>query len=586
MDRDLCNHLPYEARADFRLVLLTRLLWDSPDGWRLRRTDRIEDRDGESFNHSASIDFRLKRRDLIEDLSYLRILYERAPSLLELADASDTCDAIVGLMADESAMSTSPAYWSHIDAVVPIGWLLGPASQLEVAIDGAHVAPLNRFDTAELVARSLTYLMVRFADERDGLLSAVGDLSVLRRYFWLVTVCDTFALDEVRGLRSLRSGNTEKIIKDVLNWMEAILSLQGYGEPDRSRIERRLRGVIEKVEQVSRRHLGDNRGDSYRTPLFNPLLLFPAYIARVSRDTDPSSIPVPATMLDSFLGEVMEYTDLADRLVGLADDAGSPFFEAGNLLVSAVNRLSWLWPLVVRSEFDVDGAHTASYSSVDTSTDGGRGSWREYDLFLGDAASYHVELTSPHGELEFVRHSAKVVALENDATVRLDPAIVFDRINAASRRLQAFYTTASWAPATPRVGNPGARLVRLRIKQRVSRSVMWTNWLVVSGVLLGTLYLWFLAICDGLLVPHGDFTVVGVFKFLAPIYLAVLLLFTIERHGSSIVAKRLRWPWRVAVVGLLVGVGALLYRTACCDSGALPWSTVTLGALAKAWLTG
>lgn len=572
MDTDLLNKLPYEVRPDLRVALLSSLLWGTPREWRMRRTDRYRDCDGLVFEHQATVDFRIERRLVVDSLAGLRAVYELAPSLLEKSNAVAVRERIGRLIAASEAVSADAMYWSMLDLIIPVGWLFGPAMQLEVVVDDEHVPVLNRMDTAEVVARSLSYLLVRAADEYGGLGGLVEDPAVLRRLLWLLVASDIHSIVEQLRPQGLAHPKLDQRVQCLADWMEEILSSYQLMLADREGLVSSLRRACVEVDELRRRHHHHRDMSALSTPLFNPLLLFQAYMSRGVREHHGLSDPVSSVLLGDFFAEVREYLALADRIVSSADGSDGQRAYVGEVLVSAIQRLSWMWPLLVRVSVDVDESHSMGYKSTEFSIDEGRGVWRRYDLFIGDAATYHVELAASHGELELVPGSARVMIADDAGVSRRAEPDVFDRESSESKTVQSFYTSAPWIQPASEAVTAGARVAYLQVKQRVSRAVMWTNWLVVGGLFLGTAYLWYLALLDVMLVPHGRFTVIGVFKVLISVYLAVLLLFTLERHGSVVVAKRLRWPWLITLMSLTLGSIAIILHAWHLDRQAIPLS--------------
>lgn len=195
-----------------------------------------------------------------------------------------------------------------------------------------------------------------------------------------------------------------------------------------------------------------------------------------------------------------------------------------------------------------------------------------FPVTLGDARSYHLEVSVAHPALSLVPRSAYYESGEREYYARwvkriaegampgvqslfpnrkVDVGSIFGRVSDGSERVQHFYTTRLPDEPSPHVDKAscgrsmsGGSLLVLRYA--VPFYIIATNWVLAVGLMLLTG-----GVVSGSIRPTAELTAADWIRMLAPFYMGTVVLFAVERHNSPVLVHKVKAP-AVLVLGSLI----------------------------------
>jgi hypothetical protein len=615
MGKPLTELLPYTAQNLLRLQVLEHLLLVGPSEWRLRRTDKFSPLDLDTYQQTVSIDFRLRRPIVVKAL-------ELARSNAGDSEVRRNISRVIGRERDYEAQG-SPE-WTDFDGLVPIAWIYGPLTDLVVTVDGHSVIPLTRYQTAEVVSNCMNRAYSLFRDVDSGLPPDIRELC------WYLLATDSLALAGSGSLR-LMSCNSDRVGDDVLvrSWFRKVL--EGVGFDDTSYLNEQFfvsetKTLLARSMNLLRAEFGEHdvKREQCVNPLWNPMFAFRAFLLkRLSWDVRNSSAavrPEPEKLLTEFLSLCHVHLNLVEWMRANDSSADEDRRDLALYLADILPKCAVSWPLVVRTRIAADAAHRATYS-VSCRYRHKKGLREQlYPVTSGDALSYHIEVSSCHPELR-LRPNAGLVQLPRRnfrwawlrkfvrgssfepwfPMYRMSARDYFHRSDESSSLIHAYYE----APLTEEhfrlpggaCGGDEDEDVQLVIPYGLLDTVRWANRIVSLILLTLSAYVLFLSLRGAYLPPGAHYSVdlFEVAKSVSAVYLAVVLLFTLERHNSPLVAALLRRQWRLVLTALTIATIAVLAWAARTHPDSVPifggvltsgWAALaTGGAAAWAWAT-
>lgn len=374
MESEFTQYLPDVVARDFRALMLGQFS-DSAE-WRLRRIDRFESIDWDSFSQEVTIDMRVRRQTVRRVLEDLGRRYERR-GWVELKDGIDAILADPDLRPPGCATA-----WTHLDLVIPALWVPGPLVGLRIECESREVVPFVRRDAAAAY-RFVGARLLRVAGELGfaptDRHAVSGDLAQLLVAFDAPAIVAHPSLSRLKT--PLDSPGNWALLQE---WMSADLRRMGF--PERSIAEgmtshaNRLRAILMAAE-FNRMRLAGSGARDYLTPTaapahtacLNPLLLFHSYCKL--QLTRAGGADFSRRSGRRFLLQFLRLAEYWQKTVSLLADAVAAGVVGGAgaadddarfaiLLVRTLFQVTDNWPLLVRVRVPVEQAFRARISQV------------------------------------------------------------------------------------------------------------------------------------------------------------------------------------------------------------------------------
>ena len=571
---DLLDRLPRSSHSRFRSIVLRKLLIDS--GWRVRRTDRFIPWDTQHFRAEYSLAFRLPRRWIIDALDELAVVHR-------VQGADSPINAIARAAHDEDTVALDD--WDSATVLLPLCWIRGPLVDFRIELDGNPVVPLTRYQTADVVARSLAGLASDVAAVAGVGLDILSDPARLAELFWCLLASDSEALGHNETAPFLKKDNDRAYADWVIGaWMRhnaAQLDVDDRKVLDQ--LETEVRRVFRESVRKMKRQFGERQAppEAYVSPFWNPLLMHGAFLRKRlhwDRRHDHDENAIDSAQVEK---DFIHFCDDFLRVHEWLSDARPEGLELdlAAFLWDVLQQAASNYPIVVRATAKLEEAHVADYSVSLRARNTSRRELR-YFLSSNDAISYHVEVTSPHAELQLVSNRASVEvpyidyrSAKNKRRFENTPASRrrFRRYRVPAKNyfhraeqdgpVHSFYETNSdfehFQCPDDHVGEEqewgGSQLI---VRYRLLPYVWLTN--VGLAVVLSGSALYLLAMSLVSAVASSSVPFAELARSFAPVYMGVVLLFTFERHNNAIVAKRLSVPWGFVIGATTLALASLL----------------------------